>query len=349
MTIKTRVPGIAATTAVLLALAWMPSAAQDRPAAQPPNPVRHDVARQGKEILVLRTHRLQAGGHEQFYLASREDVWPYFERMGARVVGQWKVIRTDAMAPQGEEDVYRLVRYASIEHWESTRFQRTTAGDGPAFDKDQKGRKERAAIELGSRGAYFLQGETAPGGPYFLPPLRESYELVESGKRPAVTEPHIPVRVDVAQPGVEIVAIRYQRIQKGAFDRFVELTRAHVWPWEEKLGARPIGQWKVIFPNSSGVTERARGTTLLTAESADYDEVITMTRYASAAHHEAMSPDRAVHMGGNGPDWQAWRSALEAQQKVTLLAKEEIAQGVQYQSPPAYLPGLPERYRKLDR
>jgi hypothetical protein len=292
---------------VMLLVPIMPAAAQDRTAAQPPNPVRHDVAKPGKEILVLRNHRLQAGGHEQFYLASREDVWPYFERMGARVVGQWKVIRTDAVRAAGQEDVYRLVRYAGIEHWEATRFQRTTAGDGPAFEKDQKGRKERATIEVGSRGAYFLQGETAPGGPYFMPPLRESHELVESGRRPAATEPHIPVRVDVAQPGVEVVAIRYQRIQKGAFDRFVELTRAHVWPWEEKLGARPIGQWKVIFPSASGVTERSRGTTLMTAESAEYDEVITMTRYASPAHHEAMSPDRAVHMGGNGPDWQAYR------------------------------------------
>ena len=349
---------LAATAAAFLLIACNPAAGQDRLAqsdtprsfagATAPNPARHDVASPGREILVLRNHRLQAGGHEQFYRSSREDVWPYFERMGARVVGQWKVIRTDAVAPQGQEDVYRLVRYAGIEHWEATRFQRTTGGDGPAFDKDQKGRKERATVELGSRGAFFLQGETAPGGPYFMPPLREKYELVESGQPAAPGDPYIPVRVDVAQPGVEIVTIRYQRIQKGSFDRFVELTKSRIWPWEEKLGARPIGQWRVIFPNSPGVTDRSRGATLMTAENGEYDEVITMIRYASIAHYEAMSPDRSVYMGGNGPDWQAYRSALEAQLKLTILEKVEIAQGIQYQSPPNYLPGLPERYRRVN-
>jgi hypothetical protein len=313
-----------------------------------PTPVRHDVAKPGREILVLRNHRLRAGGHEPFYQASRDDVWPYFERMGARVVGQWKVMRTDAPAPQGQEDVYRLVRYASIEHWEATRSQRTTVGDGPAFDKDQKGRKERATIEVSSRGAFFLQGETAPGGPYFLPPLREKYELVQSGSRPSPQEPHIPVRVDVAQAGVEIVTVRQDRIRKGTFERFVALTKAGIWPWEEKNGARPVGQWQVIFPSVPGVKEASRGTSLITAESPDYDEVITLTRYASKAHYEALAPDVSVHAGGNGPDWKAYMSALQEQQKLTLRTNMELAQGLLYYSPPSYLPGLPERYRRVD-
>jgi hypothetical protein len=291
---------------------------------------------------------LQAGGHEQFYQASRDDVWPYFERMGARVVGQWKVIRSDAPAPQGQEDVYRLVRYASIEHWEATRFQRTTAGDGPAFEMDQRGRKERAAIEVSSRGAFFLQGETAPGGPYFLPPLQEKYELVQSGSRPSPQEAHIPVRVDVAQPGVELVAVRHDRIRKGSFERFGALTKASIWPWEEKLGARPLGQWQVVFPNVPGVKEASRGTSLISAESADYDEVITITRYASKAHYEALAPDVSVYAGGNGPDWKAYMSVLQEQQALTLRTNIELAQGLLYYSPPAYLPGLPERYRRAD-
>jgi hypothetical protein len=313
-----------------------------------PTPVRHDVAKPGREILVLRNHRLHAGGHEQFYQASRDDVWPYFERMGARVVGQWKVIRTDAAAPQGQEDVYRLVRYASIEHWEATRFQRTTVGDGPAFERDQKGRKARAAIEIGSRGAYFLQGETATGGPYFLPPLREKYELVQQGARPSAQEPHIPVRVDVAQPGVELIAVRIDRIRKGAFERFVALTKSSIWPWEEKLGARPLGQWLAVYPNVPGVKEASRGTSLISASSPDHDEVITLTRYASKAHYDALAPDVAVYAGGNGPDWQAYMAALKEQGALTLRSGVELAQGVQYQSPPVYLPALPERYRRVD-
>ena len=355
---RRRIVEMAAIAVILFGFAGGNANGQVRP-AQPgttgsvvpsgsPTPVRHDVAKHGREILVLRNHRLQAGGHEQFYQSSRDDVWPYFERMGARVIGQWKVIRTDAAAPQGQEDVYRLVRYASIEHWEATRFQRTTVGDGPAFEKDQKGRRERASIEAGSRGAFFLQGETAPGGPYFMPALREKYEMVQSGHRPSPDEQYIPVRVDVAQPGVEIVAIRYQRIQKGAFDRFVEQTKAHIWPWEEKLGARPIGQWAVIFPKAPGVKESSRGASLMTAESGDYDEVITMVRYASKAHHDAMAPDIAVYMGGNGPDWQAYSAVLEAQRRLTILSRVELTQGIQYQSPPSYLPGLPEQYRRVE-
>jgi len=328
-------------------LVWLVTSASNAQTAGP-TPVRHDVSKPGKEILVLRNHRLRAGGHEPFYQASRDDVWPFFERMGARVVGQWKVFQTDKVAPAGQEDVYRLVRYASIEHWESTRLQRTTVGDGPAFERDQRGRKERAGLEVGSRGAFFLQGETAPGGPYFLPPLREKYELVQAGRRPAEGEPHIPVRVDLAQAGVEIVAVRYQRIRKGTFDRFVDLTRTRIWPWEEKVGARPIGQWMVIFPRTAGSSERSRGATLMTSESPDYDEVITMTRYASRAHFDAVASDAAVFLGGNGPDWQARAAALKDQQALTLLSNVELAQGPMYQSPPHFLPGLPEQYRRLD-
>jgi len=203
-------------------------------------------------------------------------------------------------------------------------------------------------MELGSRGAFFLQGETAPGGPYFLPPLREKYELAQAGTRPPPQEPHIPVRVDVARGGVELVSVRHDRIRKGTFERFVALTKASIWPWEEKNGARPIGQWQVIFPKVAGVTEASRGTSLISAESADYDEVITMTRYASKAHHDALAADVSVYAGGNGPDWNAYMNALQEQRKLTLDSNIELAQGPLYYSPPAYLPSLPERYRRVD-
>src|SRR5260221_9268326 len=101
---------VAAGTFLALAIASGFAAAQ--------YPVRHDVAKPGREILVLRNHRLQAGGHEEFYRASRDDGWPDFERMGARVVGQWKVTRSHVGAPAGQEEVYPLVRYAGIEDLE---------------------------------------------------------------------------------------------------------------------------------------------------------------------------------------------------------------------------------------
>ena len=129
--------------------------------------------------------------------------------------------------------------------------------------------------------------------------------------------------------------LRYQRIAKGTFDRFVADTRDAVWPWEEKLGARPIGQWKVIYPDAPSRTK----------ESPDYDEVITLTRFASRDHWEAMRPDRVVLLGGNGPDWDAWRAAHDAQARLTRETSFELMQGDMYNSPPIFNPALTERYR----
>jgi hypothetical protein len=310
-----------------------------------PLPVRNDIARHREEVAVLRNHRLKKGGNEPFYLASRDDIWPLFERNGSRVVGQWKVIETKTPAPSELEDIYRLARYASIEHWQATRFQTTLVGNGPALDKELEGRRVRGKIEKDSKGVYFLQGKLSLGGPYFMPGLQEQYKLVEIGKRPNATDPTIPVRVGVAQPGDEIVEIRYQRIQKGGYQRFVTLTEENIWPWEEKLGARPIGQWQVIYPTGFGSSEQSRGLKFITTENSSYDEVVTITRYAGKAHYEAMGQDQALYLGGNGPDWLAWSAALERQKALTFLTEIEIAQGFLYQSPPAYLPALAERYR----
>src|SRR5262249_56011496 len=73
--------------------------------------------------------------------------------------------------------------------------------------------------------------------------------------------PH-PVRNDVAQPGEEIVTLRYFRIKKGSFDEFLKVSVEGVWPYFEKIGSRVIGMWKVITP---------AGVEGATAESKDYD------------------------------------------------------------------------------
>ncbi len=247
-------------------------------------------------------------------------------------MGQWKVIESKSPAPSDLEDVYRLVRYASIEHWQATRFQTSLVGNGPAFDKSLAGFSTRDAIEKGSKGIYFLQGKMAPGGPYFMPGLQEQYERVQSNQRPDVSDPTIPVRVDVAQPGDEIVEIRYQRVQKGSYPQFVAMTEESIWPWEEKLGARPLGQWQVIYPTGYGSAEQSprtagaplRGLEFITSESAAYDEVVTITRYASRVHFEAMAPDKAVYLGGNGPDWKAWAASIESQRRPALLTEVSL-------------------------
>lgn len=314
-----------------------------------PWPVRNDRPRLGRELLVLRHHQLRKGGHEEFYRLSAENVWPFFERNGGRIVGQWRIAPASDDETRSVDDVYRLVRYAGFDHWQATRSVRSSdaaatgggggdvglGGNGPAQSRSLAGYTDRSGLEVGSKGAYFLEGEFAPGGPYFMPGLNESYELVETGTRPAASDRRIPVRLDVAQPSNEIVEVRYQRITKGSYEQFVEATRTAVWPWEEKLGARPIGQWLVVHPPAQGRTKADTG----------YDEIITMTRYSSRAHRQAMGVDVAVFMGGNGPDYEAWRSALEGQRALTLSTTLEIAAGFMYNSPPKFLPGIPERYR----
>jgi hypothetical protein len=333
--------------AIAIAAAGMPSGDQAG-SADAPRPVRNERPRPGRELLVLRHHELRDGGHEQFYRLSADNVWPFFERNGARIVGQWKVVEPRPAAGRGD-DVYRLVRYAGFDHWRATRSTQSSGaaaigggggdialgGNGPAQARSSSGYATRGGLETGSRGAYFLEGLCAPGGPYYMPGLGEQYDLVQPTQRAAVADPRIPVRVDVAQPGDEIVEVRYQRIAKGRYADFVEATRSAVWPWEEKLGARPMGQWLVVHPPAPGRT----------TASAEYDEVITMTRYASRAHRNAMQDEVAVFMGGNGPDHEAWEVARRLQQTLAISTSIELAEGFMYNSPPKFLPGLAERYQ----
>ena len=299
-----------------------------------PIAVRNDVPRPGTEVLVLRHQQLRKGAHQQYYESSRDGVWPWYERIGTRVVGQWLVT---GASPEFD-DSYRLARYASFEHWRATRDAENASlgGNGPNREKNVQAGRDRLGVQAGSKGAYFLQGHMAPDGPIHMPGLAESYTLVEAGRPSAVTDEIIAVRNDVAQGGDEIVEIRYQQIVKGGSDRFLSATRAGVWPWEQKLGARPIGQWTVIYPEAPNRTK----------ESPDYDEVVTMTRYASEAHRQAMRRDAAVLMGGNGPDYRAWMAALDLQASLTRETSAELARGHMYLSPPIFMPGLPERYRK---
>ena len=68
---------------------------------QPPRPVRNDVAQTGEEIVTLRYFRIKKGTFDQFLKASMEGVWPYFEKLGSRVIGMWQVF-----APAGVRGRY---------------------------------------------------------------------------------------------------------------------------------------------------------------------------------------------------------------------------------------------------
>ena len=81
-------------------------------------------------------------------------------------------------------------------------------------------------------------------------------------------------------------------------------------------------------------------------ESPDYDEVYMMTRYASYEHWQATR--QATTLGGNGPDYEAFRAAVEWRRSVSTETRLTFLRGYMYHSPPKYLPGLKENYRRTN-
>ena len=298
-------------------------------------PVRNDVHQSGEEVLVLRHHKLMKGKHPEWHQISRDGVWPWFEKIGARIVGEWQVIYPDGEGePEDHDDGYRLARYASFEHWKHTRppASFTLGGDGPDVAVNTQALKDRNELSLGSDGPYFLQGHMAPDKPYHMPALDEQYELIGEGEETYVQ----PARNNVEKPGKEIATLRYFKIKKGAYQQFYEASRDWVWPFGQKMGTRVIGQWKVIYPGPPACNR---------VESPDYDEILMMTRYASYEHWQA-TRDRAG-LGGDGPDFQKSKEALELRRSLTLETWVKFFQGYMYHSPPKYLPSLNEKYRRV--
>lgn len=300
-----------------------------------PRPVRNNIARpwSEQEVLMLRHQRLMPGSHQAYYEASRNGVWPWFEKIGARIVGQWQVVHPDG--PMLEEQEYiegwRLARYASYDHWLDTRQGVPLGGNGPDWQASRRAGRTRRQFQLGSDGGHFLRGVMHDSQPLHMTGLSERYRLVSRSDQ---SSDIVAVRNDSVSSGEEIIALRYWKINKGTFERFLRSSIEDVWPWHEKVGARVVGQWKVIYP------ERASD-----VESAAYDEVYMMTRYASYDHWLATRPQESVAIGGNGPDWQNMMDAGRFRQSLTIETSVQFLQGYFYESPPVYLPGLDERYQ----
>ena len=155
-----------------------------QPDPQVPRPVRNDVAQPGEEIVTLRYFKIKKGTFDQFLKASREGVWPYFEKLGSRVIGMWQVISPagveGATPVSGEYDeVYLSTRYASIDHWKASRDAVQHGGNGPDWVKCKAALDLRQSLTISSH-VIFLKGSMAPGGPYFMPGLNETYEKKSS-------------------------------------------------------------------------------------------------------------------------------------------------------------------------
>jgi hypothetical protein len=139
-----------------------------------------------------------------------------------------------------------------------------------------------------------------------------------------------PVRNLAAQPGEEIVTIRYWKIRKGTFPQFLEASQKGIWPFFEKIGARVVGMWQVIPPPDG---QQA---------SPDYDEVYLTTRYASLAHWEATRD--AAAMGGDGPDYAELQRALAIRQSLSIETKVTFLKGATGPLGPVFLPGTGEKF-----
>jgi hypothetical protein len=149
--------------------------------ADKPHPVRNDVAQPGEEIATLRYFKIKKGSFDEFLSVSVDGVWPYFEKLGSRVIGMWKVITPEGIAgaPAAEskdyDEVYLSTRYASLDHWKASRDAVQHGGNGPDWVKCKAALDRRSALTI-STNVIFLKGKMAPGGPYFMPGIDEKYE-----------------------------------------------------------------------------------------------------------------------------------------------------------------------------
>jgi hypothetical protein len=142
-------------------------------------PVRNDAARPSDEIVTLRYFKIRKGTFDQFLKASQDAVWPYYEKIGSRIIGMWQVTAAEGVegAPKASPDydeVYLMTRYASVAHWAATREPVKMGGNGPDWEKCKQGLALRTSLTLETH-VTFLKGR-AGGGPYYMPGLAEKYE-----------------------------------------------------------------------------------------------------------------------------------------------------------------------------
>jgi len=148
----------------------------NRDAAATRGPVRNLSPQAGQEIVTIRYWKIRKGTFPQFLKASQDGIWPYFEKIGARIVGMWQVIPP----PDGKEaspdydEVYLTTRYASVEHWAATRDAAAMGGDGPDYAALQAALAVRQSLTLETK-VTFLQGVIGPLPPMYMPGTGEKF------------------------------------------------------------------------------------------------------------------------------------------------------------------------------
>ena len=118
-------------------------------------------------IATQRTFRIKKGTFPEFHRLSARGVWPYFERIGARVLGMWLVTEDEREAQSPNFDTVILVtRYHSREHWRATRNPAALGGTGPMWDACRQALEGRRALTIETWLRFLDPGSETTGGPY---------------------------------------------------------------------------------------------------------------------------------------------------------------------------------------
>ena len=294
--------------------------------ASQPGPVRNDVPRRGQpESVMMRHAYLKDGAYQHWYKQSSSKVWPWFERLGAHIIGDFEIVYPEGEDPTPKQDgALRFARYTSYEHWQATRPANAAssgetggsvslAGIGPLFYDNNNGLNSRREVSQGSRGGLFLQGYMAQNNPIYMPGLGEHYAAIDE-PRGMGAEP-VAVRLGPARARDEILSLYYHGIKKESFEEIHAISRNQIRPYAEKVGVRPVGQWKVLYlPGSSA------------EESTDYDEVYTLLRYSSYEHFSSFRDD-LISLGDNGPEFEQILNGTDLANRLTVFQSVEFLRG----------------------
>lgn len=304
--------------------------------------VRNDVPRLGQqEVIMMRHAYLEKGQYDYWYEQSSTKVWPWFERLGARIIGDFQITYPFTDNPNPEQDeALRFARYASYEHWQATRTTTSIgdtggsdvlAGRGGLSELATTGIQNRRQVSQGSKEAIFLQGYMAETRPIYMPGTRETFSPATGSN--AASSSGKGVSLDVPVPATTLLALEYRRIKKGSFEEFHAITETGVYPYLEKVGARPVGQWKIVYyPTGTAV------------ESPNYDEVYTLIRYGGAEHYQRVI-NAAVDLGGDGPDYEQLVSSLGELNSLTLDSSNRFLSGALFDSPPINAPAMDGEFK----
>ena len=78
-------------------------------------------------IVVQRSFTIERGTYSEFERLSREDIWPYIEARGCKILGLFQNVHGGP-----SDEVILLTAYDSLAHWESTRLDfAPPAGSSP--------------------------------------------------------------------------------------------------------------------------------------------------------------------------------------------------------------------------